>query len=85
MESFPLGPVPTLCPSLISFYDQVTGLVNRGRETMSAICLYYSKALDTVSHNILISKLNQTILRWLPNGFHNHAQRIANNDLMSNN
>ena len=42
--------------NLISFYDRVTRLVDEGR-AVDVVYLVFSKAFDTVSHNILLGKL----------------------------
>ncbi|TRZ10158.1 hypothetical protein HGM15179_016951 [Zosterops borbonicus] len=42
--------------NLISFYDQVTCLVNVGK-AVDVVCLYFSKAFDTVSHSTLLEEL----------------------------
>lgn len=54
-----------------AFYDRMTGWVDEGR-AMYVICLDFSKPLDTVSHNILISKfrncgLDEWTVRWIEN------------------
>jgi len=40
--------------NLISFYDQVTHLVDEGK---AVICLGFTKAFDTVLHSIFLEKL----------------------------
>ncbi|GAB0185745.1 mitochondrial enolase superfamily member 1 [Grus japonensis] len=44
--------------NLIAFYDGMTGWVDEGT-VVGVICLGFGEAFDTVSHNILISKLRK--------------------------
>jgi len=57
--------------NLIAFYNGVTGWVDKGRAT-DVVYLDFSKAFDTVSHNILLGKLRKCGLdewsvRWIEN------------------
>ena len=42
--------------NLIAFYHKATGFVGKGR-AVDVICLDFSKAFNTISYNILASKL----------------------------
>lgn len=44
--------------NLVASYDGVSGLVNKGIE-IDIIYMYVYKALDTVLHGILVSKLER--------------------------
>ena len=55
--------------NLISFYDKVTRLVDEG-QAVDVVYLDFSKAFDTVPHNILTEKLaayglDGCTLRWV--------------------
>jgi len=69
--------------SLISFYDQVTHLVDEGK-AVDVVYLDFSKAFDTVPHSILVEKLaahglDGCTLRWLKNWLNGRAQRVVVN------
>jgi len=54
--------------SLTAFYDGMTGWVDEGR-AVDVVYLDFSKASDTVSHNILLGKLRKCGLdEWLVSG-----------------
>jgi len=73
--------------NLISFYDQVTCLVDRGK-AVEVVYLDFSKAFDTVSHSILLEKLAahglyECILCWIKNWLNGRTQRIVVNGAKS--
>ena len=58
-------------PTLFSFYDKVTRLVDEGK-AVDVVYLDVSKAFDTTSHSILLEKLaahglDRCTLRWVKN------------------
>ncbi|CAM4571986.1 unnamed protein product [Caretta caretta] len=69
--------------NLIAFYDEITGSVDEGK-AVDVLYLDFSKAFDTVSHSILVSKLrkhglDECTIRWLDC----RAQRVVINGSMS--
>ena len=55
--------------NLIAFYDAKTGWVDEGR-AMDVVYLDFSRAFDTVSHNVLLGKLrkcglDEWLVRWI--------------------
>ena len=66
--------------NLVAFYDVITGWVDGGR-AVDVVYLDFSKAFDTVSHNILITKLrkcgiDEWTVRWVENWLTGRAQRV---------
>jgi len=73
--------------NLISFYDQVTRLVDEGK-AMDVAYLDFSKAFDTVPHSILLEKLaghglDGCTLRWIKNWLNGQEQRVVVNGVKS--
>jgi len=67
--------------NLIAFYNGMTGWVDEGR-AVGVVYLDFSKAFDTVSHNILLGKLKKCGLdewsvRWIEKWLHGRAQRVV--------
>jgi len=67
--------------NLIAFCGGVTGWVDEGR-AVDVVCLDFSKAFDTVSHNILLGKLRKCELdewsvRWIENWLNGRTQRVV--------
>jgi len=73
--------------SLISFYDQLTCLVDEGK-AVDVIYLDFSKAFDTVPHRILLEKLaahglDRCTLHWIKNCLNGRALRVVVNGVKS--
>ncbi|CAM5076581.1 unnamed protein product [Eretmochelys imbricata] len=73
--------------NLIAFYDEITGTVDEGK-AVDVLFLDFSKAFDTVSHSILVSKLKKYGLdgcttRWVESWLDCRAQRVVTNGSMS--
>ncbi len=71
--------------NLISFYDWVTRLVDKGK-AVGVVYLDFSKAIDIVSHSILLGKmaacvLNTYTLCWVRNWLEGHAQWVVVNEV----
>ncbi|GAB0182561.1 mitochondrial enolase superfamily member 1 [Grus japonensis] len=67
--------------NLIAFCDGMTGLVDEER-AVDVVYLDLSKAFDTVSHNILISKLrkcglDEWTVKWVENWLNGSGQRVV--------
>ncbi|GAB0188294.1 mitochondrial enolase superfamily member 1 [Grus japonensis] len=67
--------------NLIAFYDGMTSWVDEGR-AVDVVYLDFSKAFDTVSHNILVSKLwkcglDEWTVRCVENWLNCRAQRVG--------
>ncbi|CAM4591608.1 unnamed protein product [Lepidochelys kempii] len=73
--------------NLIAFYDEITGSVDEGK-AVDVLFLDFSKAFDTVSHSILVSKLRKYGLdectrRWVESWLDCRAQWVVINGSMS--
>ncbi|CAM4719562.1 unnamed protein product [Lepidochelys kempii] len=73
--------------NLIAFYDEITGPVDEGK-AVDVLFLDFSKAFDTVSHSILVSKLKKYGLdgcttRWVESWLDCRAQWVVINGSMS--
>jgi len=67
--------------NLIALYDGTTRWIDEGR-AVDVLYLDFSKAFDTVSHNILIGKLRKCGLdewsvRWIENWLNGRTQRVV--------
>ncbi|GAB0177485.1 mitochondrial enolase superfamily member 1 [Grus japonensis] len=65
--------------NVIAFYDGMTSWVDEGK-AVDVVYLDFSKAFDTVSHNILVSKLrklDEWTVRWVENWLNGRAQRVV--------
>ncbi|CAM5077321.1 unnamed protein product [Natator depressus] len=73
--------------NLIAFYDEITSSVDEGK-AVDVLFLDFSKAFDTVSHSILVSKLKKCGLdgcttRWVESWLDCWAQWVVINGSMS--
>ncbi|CAM5107726.1 unnamed protein product [Natator depressus] len=73
--------------NLIAFYDEITDSVDEGK-AVDVLFLDFSKAFDTVSHSILVSKLkkyglDEWTIRWVESWLDCRAQRVVINGSMS--
>jgi len=73
--------------NLIAFCDDMTGWVDEGR-AIDVVYLDFSKAFDTVSHNVLLGKLRKRGLdewsvRWIENWLNGRTQRVVISDTES--
>jgi len=67
--------------NLIAFYDDMTGWVDEAR-AVGVVYLDFSKAFDTVSHDILLGKLrkcglHEWLVKWIENWLNGRTQRVV--------
>jgi len=67
--------------NLMAFYDDMTGWVDEGR-AVDVVYLDFSKAFDTVSHNIFLGKLrkyglDEWSVKWIENWLNGGTQRVV--------
>jgi len=67
--------------NLVAFYNDMTGWVDEGR-AVDVVYLDFSKAFDTVSHNILLGKLrkyglDEWSVGWIENWLNGRTQRVV--------
>ncbi|CAM4623350.1 unnamed protein product [Lepidochelys kempii] len=72
--------------NLIAFYEEITGSLDEGK-AVDVLFLDFSKAFDTVSHSILVSKLKKYGLdgcttRWVESWLDCRAQQVVINGSM---
>ncbi|CAM5144659.1 unnamed protein product [Natator depressus] len=72
--------------NLIAFYDEITGSEDEGKAV--DMFLDFSKAFDSVSHSILVSKLkkcelDEWTIRWIESWLDHRAQWVVINGSMS--
>ncbi|CAM4546156.1 unnamed protein product [Caretta caretta] len=73
--------------NLIAFYDEIIGSVDEGK-AVDVLYLDFSKAFDTVTHSILVSKLkkyglDECTIRWVESWLDCRAQWVVINGSMS--
>jgi len=67
--------------NLIPFYDAVPSWIDEGR-AVDVVYLDFSKAFNTVSHDILLGKLrncglDEWSVRWIENWLNGRTQRVV--------
>ncbi|CAM4598042.1 unnamed protein product [Lepidochelys kempii] len=90
MLSLPLSSRTRPAPRLLRWatqHDEITGSVDEGK-AVDVLFLDFSKAFDTVSHSILVSKLrkyglDECTIRWVESWLDCRAQRVVINGSMS--
>uniref|UniRef100_A0A8B9PX03 Reverse transcriptase domain-containing protein n=1 Tax=Apteryx owenii TaxID=8824 RepID=A0A8B9PX03_APTOW len=80
-HGFPKGKGKSCLSKLTVFWDGMSVWGDEGR-AVAVVCLDFSKAFDTVSHNILLGKLKKSGLdewtvRWLEKWLNGRAPRVV--------